>query len=419
MNVGLMQLTNSNINLNGISTKSLNKATVSNKTETNSKKFNEVFNTTLSSSSTKETTNESKSSQSVDIKKVEELLNSDSIEQVLDQLNIPHDEGLLMLQVSEEGQAIAVDELMDLDSLLAILQVDGEQLLDSLKQLTESDSLEGSDLWGIIQKVLDNAPALIEQITTALAGENKVTPKEAEQLLQFLKLVQTAGSKSDLLYNQANTLDQLKEVMQTIAKEINKSQTVVNKLPLPGFEQVVKQVKTVTENVDSSQNVGQTQQTTTTVKTVSINLPTEKATQPEALTKEIENVLKRSQFSNSQGTMKILLKLYPENLGSIRIELLQKDGVLTARMLTSTSQAKELLDSQIQQLKSAFAQSGVQMDRIDIAQSLQETDRNKDQQSFGNLFKQQKNDQEEKEDNDQENSDELTFSDYLLSEVLE
>ncbi|MFP3499343.1 flagellar hook-length control protein FliK, partial [Pseudomonas sp. SIMBA_059] len=80
------------------------------------------------------------------------------------------------------------------------------------------------------------------------------------------------------------------------------------------------------------------------------------------------------------------MKLYPENLGSIRIEIFQKDGVLSARLLASTSQAKELLDSQVHQLKTAFAQQNIQMDRIDIAQSLQETDRNlRDQSLFGNM----------------------------------
>ncbi|CAM5186521.1 hypothetical protein UACE39S_02692 [Ureibacillus acetophenoni] len=48
-----------------------------------------------------------------------------------------------------------------------------------------------------------------------------------------------------------------------------------------------------------------------TQKTVSITLPVEKSAQGEALVKEIQQLMNRSQLSNSQGTMKLLLKLYP------------------------------------------------------------------------------------------------------------
>ena len=424
MNIGLMQLAG-NINPKSTSTVSSNNGT-STETISAQKKFDEVFSSAVATASTENTTTDNNTTTDIDLEKVSELLDVNTVEQVLDLLDLSHDQGLLMIQTSEDTEAIAVDELMDLNSLLSVLGLDEEQLLNTIQQLSGSESVKDSNLWELIEGVLENSGLFLQQVTTALEGENKVTPKQAEQLLQFLKLVQTAGTKSDLLSTQSDALAQMKELLQTLAKNLNQAvmvkQTETNsgsKLSLPGFEQVVKQMKTVTENIDTAQNGGQTQQSSTVTKTVSIHLPVEKAAQPEALTKEIQSLLNRSQFSNSQGTMKLLLKLYPENLGSIRIELLQKDGILTARMLTSTSQAKELLDGQLQQLKSAFAQAGIQSDRIEIAQSLQETDRSKDQQQFGNLFKQQKNEQEEQENNESENSDNVSFSDYLLSEVLE
>ena len=59
------------------------------------------------------------------------------------------------------------------------------------------------------------------------------------------------------------------------------------------------------------------------------------------------------------------------------------------------------------------------MDRIDIAQSLQETDRNlRDQSLFGNMFNDQQSGQkdDEHEENNQEES--MSFEDYLLNEEL-
>ncbi|RKJ06733.1 flagellar hook-length control protein FliK, partial [Butyricicoccus sp. 1XD8-22] len=109
----------------------------------------------------------------------------------------------------------------------------------------------------------------------------------------------------------------------------------------------------------------------------------------------------------------------PENLGSIRIEIMQQDGVLSARLLATTQAAKELLDGQLHQLKSAFAHANIQMDRIDIAQSLQETDRNfRDQSMFSNMFRQQQEQENENQDEHDEDEESLSFKDYLINEEV-
>lgn len=202
------------------------------------------------------------------------------------------------------------------------------------------------------------------------------------------------------------------------------TQTVqtAGKVAIQGFQQVVQQVVKQTETQADTVNDSVNQSTTTTTattKTITITLPTtEKSVASESLVKEIQSLLNRSQIAKSQGTMKLLLKLNPENLGSIRIELLQKDGVLSARLLASTSTGKELLDSQLNQLKSAFAQANIQMDRIDIAQSLQQTDHNfRDQNMFGNLFKQQQ-EQEETEPKEKDDEEAISFSEFLKNEEV-
>ena len=51
---------------------------------------------------------------------------------------------------------------------------------------------------------------------------------------------------------------------------------------------------------------------------------------------------------------KLLIKLHPDNLGSLRIELIQKDQTMVARILTTTDAAKEALESHLHSLKDAF-----------------------------------------------------------------
>ncbi|PYF07109.1 flagellar hook-length control protein FliK [Ureibacillus chungkukjangi] len=424
MNIGIMQL--SNISISSKPTAKSQGSATSTQTAEKTNSFGDVFNKVINASSkTEQTTVKESKIESVDVEKLDDLLNSQSIEEVLDLLGIPQDEGLLMLQ---DGQAVATEELMNLDSLLAVLGIEQAQLVETIKQLTGSEMEGSQDLWQLINEVLGQDTEIVQQLITALQGEQKVTPKQAEELLQFLKLAQVSGKNTDLFSGQAATLDQLNNMLKNVAAQASTqiTQTTENKVSLQGFELVVQKiVKTTTETVEKTETadtnkatVVPTTSVTNATKTITITLPTEKGAQSEALAKEMQNLLNRSQISSTPGMTKLLLKLYPENLGSIRIEIMQQDGVLSARLLTTTAMGKELLDSQLNQLKNAFANANIQMDRIDIAQSLQETDRNKEQNQFGQQFKQQSKQQEHEQDDHEEESEKLSFSDYLINEEV-
>lgn len=433
MNIGIMQLTNPTKSSNLTPSVSSKSSTVTQSEVTKNDSFGDIFQKAVLSSTEESTPKEG--TESVDLQKIAELLESQSPNEILDLLGISHDEGLLMVQTGEDGKAVAIDELMNLEDLLSVLNIDENELVEVMQQVTGNDMSDTNNLWKLIDTVVEEGPVLIQQLIAAIQGEHEVTSKQAERLLQLLKLTEVVGRHSDLLGVQSNKITQLTEALKLFNQQMNEQAnkptteplttqktetTVTNKVSFEGFEQVVKQVTKNTQNYETAQSSISTITTTTnSTKTFNIQLPVEKGAQSEALGKEIQNLINRSQFSNNQGTMKLLLKLYPENLGSIRIELMQQDGVLSARLLTSTAIGKELLDSQLHQLKTAFAQQNIQMDRIDIAQSLQETDRNaRDQNQFGNLFKQQQSEQEDMEQDEQEEQDKKSFQDYLIDEEV-
>ncbi|MDN4494246.1 flagellar hook-length control protein FliK [Ureibacillus aquaedulcis] len=441
MNVGLMQFSNIAIKtktvVNNQSTKSPNQSTQ--KVE----KFGEVLNQAVTASRNEPSKTVDGTKDSIDLGKLEDLLSANSMEEVIDLLGIPHDDGFLTIDIGEEGQALSLDEMMSLDNLLSVLGIEPTQLTETIEQLTsvKVEEEQTDDLWQLINSVLGDASQdtqIVQQLVAALQGEQKVTPKQAEQLVQFLKLAQVTGKNTDLLTNQLSTLQQVDYMLKNVAKQVNSMSTIqttqlpenlAGKVSLQGFEQIVQKIVKTTETAENTETtesaktaqsiVSLTSSLANSPKTISIMLPAEKGAQSEALAKEIQNLLNRSQISNTPGTTKLLLKLYPENLGSIRIEIMQQDGVLSARLLTTTAMGKELLDNQLHQLKNAFANANIQMDRIDITQSLQETDRNlKDQGQFGQQFKQQsgKNDKEQDEPDDE--SENMSFSDYLINEEV-
>jgi flagellar hook-length control protein FliK len=122
------------------------------------------------------------------------------------------------------------------------------------------------------------------------------------------------------------------------------------------------------------------------------------------LIQQFESILSKSQFSKMGGMQKLFIKLNPEHLGSISIELIQKGQGITARILTTTEAAKEALESNLHNLKHAFEAQSIKVDNVEIGQQSQEG------QQAGFLSSGERNQQQEEsagqgsETDDQEDS---------------
>ncbi|MBD8031755.1 MULTISPECIES: flagellar hook-length control protein FliK [Solibacillus] len=402
------------------------------------KAFGSVFQSIVSS--TKQTVQQIESTEDSLANSVIGILENDSLPSLLQQLGIEMDESELFAFIGEEGTPIAVDEMLSLENIAELVGMTEEQLTRIIDQLLGNTNHESKDIWSIIEQ----APQILSEILATIQGLQQndslnVQPKELQQVVQFLKLTQLLGNKVDTVYQQEVQLAQLKEALLALANEARKTVDLEqNTTKTTNFQQIVQQVtqqsaqqnsqnqsqqnqpaqQTTVKIESDTQPAIQLQQQATQIKNVTITLPAEKPAQSEALLKEIQNLINRSQLSGQQGNMKLFLKLFPENLGQIRIELVQKDGVLTARLLATTAIGKELLENNMNQLKAGFVAQNIQMDRIDVAQSLQDADRNTRDQSFLNNFfgKQKEEDEvEEKEDNQEEEV--ISFKDLLSEEV--
>lgn len=123
----------------------------------------------------------------------------------------------------------------------------------------------------------------------------------------------------------------------------------------------------------------------------------------ENMIQQFESILGKSQFSKTGGMQKLLIQLHPKNLGSLRIELIQKDQTTIARILTTTDAAKEALESHLHSLKDAFTAQNIPINKVEIetqaSPSQQERFPNSEQQqqrnNHSNQQKQHKNDNED------------------------
>ncbi|MDG5788187.1 flagellar hook-length control protein FliK [Evansella sp. AB-P1] len=130
------------------------------------------------------------------------------------------------------------------------------------------------------------------------------------------------------------------------------------------------------------------------------------------LLKQIQNILNRSQFQQlGNGVQQLNVKLHPQSLGRLDITIQQINGVLVAKMMTTTAVAKELIEGQLQQLRMAFQSQQIQVERIEITQ--QQTNNSLQREAHDNDENQSQhfsdNDNTQEEENDENDS----FSSFL------
>lgn len=134
----------------------------------------------------------------------------------------------------------------------------------------------------------------------------------------------------------------------------------------------------------------------------------------ERFIKDFETILAKSKFYQNGQVQKLTIQLKPEHLGTLKIELIQQQNELVAKIISSTTSAKELLESQSQALKQALVQQNIPINRIDFLDDIQ-------QEGFNHQQPNQNNDhpgydQHEEKENEHNNENFMeTFKATLLN----
>jgi flagellar hook-length control protein FliK len=364
------------------------------------------------------------------------LLNATSLEELEAQVKGLKDDGSEDL----DSKLDSISTLGNLEELASLLDLDPKQLIKSLLPLLEDAGLNEdelsvivntNDFWTVLNAIDKVAPQFFKQLTDALEGKGNIPKQQAVELLMLLKTAELAAPKTDLLMKQEQQVFTLQTYLATASERF---ESVLNSSSSArsGMVQLLESKNVVRFVVQSE--TGQTkaddgniekgsdpslQMVNSSVGTVAakgeislIELENRNNSRNEALIKEMQNIFRRSNFGQAGGTNRLLVKLYPEHLGQVRIELLQINGVMTARILASTALGKEMLDSQLHQLRSAFLQQNLQVERIDISQTLQDTSKNDRDPAFNQHFR--KDGQETEEQQEQNGEEEMTFQEYMI-----
>ncbi|TYO72315.1 hypothetical protein DQ398_001166 [Rossellomorea marisflavi] len=313
-------------------------------------------------------------------------------------------DSLSSLGISEEEvEAQSGHEEITMEDMAEMLGIDVETLqayhTDLLKEMhVMPGKIEPPD-------DLRELVAGILQLSKELPTEMKSQPLEqAVKLIRAMELLSAAG-KSE--WNSTYESIQIKEALKELLVRMEGSgQGASQKEPeLKAGNQVEKMVREVPSGVNAFQPSTSVQGTATMKASLFL-----KPEQPESFVQQFQNLLGKSQFSSMGSMSKLFIKLYPEHLGSVRIELLQQNGVMTAKIMASSASAKEMLDSHLQGLKQAFHSQNIQVDKIELSQSLSDPER-----AFRGQSQQQSKEHGQKQDGQEREPDSDTdFKELLI-----
>ncbi|MCU6599814.1 flagellar hook-length control protein FliK [Peribacillus frigoritolerans] len=322
------------------------------------------------------------------------------------------------------------------DFLASIEELDLEQEVDDFSLNSQSLlSANVMDLYTILNKVtalseeewqelpLSGVVNLLKLVKIqALLSENKnMTQDEASIQKQMKRLLEgITGKLEKWLSNQSKS-----EIHRSF-NTLEKGQTKAIETLKSAFSQLSGSDKV---NKDGTMGSGVTLQSTDSGKHQGPGMPFlmtkleqfvlaapkgEQTVSQEEFVKQFENILSKANFSGTNGVNKLLIRLNPEHLGSLRIELIQKDGMMSAKILATTAQVKDMLENQIHGLKQAFSGQNIQIERIEISQAFNAFNSEKFSQKDAEEHNEQ---QESKEENNDETESEFmgSLADALLN----
>ncbi|KIL47720.1 hypothetical protein KR50_18870 [Jeotgalibacillus campisalis] len=254
----------------------------------------------------------------------------------------------------------------------------------------------------------------------------KVIDPSSVNVLQAIKQLSLAAKESDspaaaspVAEELLKTLEKLESVLKTLMTEVKGTFSPVYKL---GFSHAIAlstgSISSKSQLLpDNSSDVIKKQealsvplqqlQTDAGLSKWSLPFESKTAQSSQSLMQQFVEVMDNAKFGKTNGTEKLLIRLQPEHLGTLKIELIQKSGVLTAKVMTSTGVAKDMLESQVQQLRHALTNQNIQIDRIEIihSQSDHRTDRETGQSSKQHADRDQKHRSESEDEEGEEKQD--------------
>lgn len=311
--------------------------------------------------------------------------------------------GLSLTDLLSQGNMAALTA--ELTGMQTVDVLTDENLFAQVTQLTENVKTQ-------LQSVADDLGISLEQLQTVIeeqmaASTDETVPQmqtgvEGQEQTEVLSeeakpLIQNEISSKD--ENAAIKLQQADEIPdEKVAVADSGKQTVSD-------ENVVNESETMTEAVKSEGETGagaqgqsghETQQDTTNmqgnpnvqqslnqVNEVSTAVPEEvfdKRFDLEQTREMIRQISDYVKVHHSEKVSSMEIQLHPVELGTVNLQVVAKDGNVSARLAVQDEAVRAAMESQIVQLRESLQEQGLKIDAVEVTVATHEFEQNLDQQ---------------------------------------
>ena len=306
--------------------------------------------------------------------------------------------------VSETDKAEAVEETEEVDAeaiekavseiMAAIQQVLGvtkEELVSALEEL------------GISAEDLLNTEMIPKIVVALTEGADELSVMTNEEL--FANVQELTAKVEGILDDLSNELnlnpEELKEAIQKMMEaEVPQEEVVKTSLnnetaDVPAMEEVrvqsaVVETESKSKANDNEQNTGNgAEGQMTFAQTVAEHVEqavakmedTYSQTTTESIMNQIEDVIKVIQKEN---LTEMELQLHPASLGTVKVALIAKEGVITATFTAENEAVRAALESQMVTLKQSFEEQGIKVEAVEVTVASHAFERNLSGEGNGN-----------------------------------
>lgn len=322
------------------------------------------------------------------------------------------------LGISEEE----LTQQMEAMGLTVMDLMDPSKLAGLVMELTGSEDIGGLLLSEDFQQILSQINGLSQE----LAAQLNLTPEEMNQLQEQMKLMESQNPQQEqnageLLQDVEASSQNTEDVMpgqtaegaalstdaataqrnpqeladgakvqgETEVQVQGESQQVSDAQGQENAGQQMENGDGAQEELDltketKAEDKGENRQTHVTYQTTTQNIgqgQVVEVTQTVVQTRmDVEDILRQvSQMTRvfvSQAESSIEMQLNPANLGKIYLQVLSREGVITAQIAAQNEAVKEVLESQVAMLKENMNQQGLKVEAIEVTIASHEFERN-------------------------------------------
>ncbi len=262
----------------------------------------------------------------------------------------------------------------------------------------------------------------------------KSAPKILELLQQWQALTKSSNNKNVIqqqlfaISNESAELGIWKNVLETFQKrEHFAGKQQYNTHSLVTVSDISKWIGNAIEVEKANLTNGQlhTQAPLSKLEQYSIYINQSQRTQTmpadQQLMEQFQKTINASKFSTlPNGTNQLSISLRPDNLGEMMVRFTQINGEMSVKILVTSAAAKEMLESNIHQLKNMFSPHQVVIEKQEASIQSASAQKERDNEQLKDQPGQQsESDQSnQKESNSSENSFERQFEELLMNEKV-